>query len=779
MSRQRSNRKRTTKRTRRKKSGRGCLPHLVGIAFFCFLSGGAAGTIWLYREYQGICTSPCVDLARLEDYRPEEGSTVFDRNGTEIGILYKTNRRVIPLRQMPPHLPSAFIAVEDRRFYEHDGIDVRRVFGALAANIQRGRVVEGFSTITMQLARNAFPEDLPYTNRTLARKLKEVRTAREIERRFTKDEILYYYLNTIYLGAGAYGVEAAARAYFGKSAAQLEPEESAMLAAIPKNPSRYDPYRNPLDALRRRNLVLRIMLETGAIDSATYVRAVDRPIRLAYNSAEEAMRAINKAPYFIEEIRKSLQPHFGDALYSSGLRIHTTLDASLQAYAEQALEAQLSLIEEGAYGRFAGRTRYERPDRPAPRDNSTPYLQGALVLMDIRNGDVLALVGGRDFADSKFNRATQARRQAGSAFKPIVYATAIELGVSPLDSINDGRLVLRESNGELWMPRNFGDDPMPEIDWISVGEALRRSKNRASIRLAMLSGLDRVSAMAKRLGLSGEFPTYPSIALGVESVTLLELVSAYSAFGRIDGNRVMPRFIHRITTRDGRVIWEQPAQSRSAVGPEVAFVMREMLRDVIENGTGRTVRIRGYDGPAAGKTGTTNDAADLWFVGFTPRYVAGIWIGFDTPRPVLNGTAASGGTLAAPVWAEVIKHVTRMDTTEMESEISWDEVSFALPAPMRIVAGCPRIDPNKRRFEMPTQANESQDLDAKFVHDPADIHQTIEAREGDATLNLDAELEFRCAWNETAESEEGSDPIRSVGHGIRKLLDRIRRSIGG
>ena len=589
----------------------------------------------------------CPDVDLLRGYMPEEASVILDRNGEEITKLFVTRRTVVPVDSMSEHTLNAFIAIEDRRFWSHGGVDVRRVFGALLRNVRAGGVEEGSSTITMQLARNIFPEQLPANEKTLGRKIAEARVARQIEGRYSKHEIIELYLNQIYFGSGAYGIQAAAEEYFGKDAHDLTLAESALLAALPRAPSRLNPRANEEAALEGRELVLRRLVDQGLITAAQRDEAVSEELALR----ERQTRTEDPAPYFVEEVRRRLEDQLGRAVYTEGYTIHTTLDVQAQRAAEQELEQQLAAVESGRFGGFPHRT-YASVHADSARDRSagTPYLQGAVVVMDARSGDVLALVGGRDYNDSEFNRATQALRQPGSAFKPFVYAAAINAGLPATHQLVDQPLQYSLGNGRVWEPRNY-DGGYAGV--VTMRNSLTNSRNVPTVRLANEVGMRRVLSTAAQFGL-GDMPGHPSVVLGTAEVTPLRLTAAYAAFATL-GQRPEPRFVTRVVDRNGSVVWQQQPRTFQAIDPATAFVTTSMLRDVVDRGTGTGVRGVGFRGPAAGKTGTTQDAADIWFVGYTPEYVATIWMGLDRRQQILRG--ATGGQIAAPVWGRIMRQV--------------------------------------------------------------------------------------------------------------------------
>jgi penicillin-binding protein 1A len=587
-------------------------------------------------------------VGRLAAYQPGGGPVLLDRNGQELARLTPVSRQLVALSDLPEHVGLAFLAVEDRRFREHRGVDWRRTVGSAVANVRAGGVREGGSTITMQLARNVFPDRLPGQERSLRRKLLEVRVAREIERSFSKDEILELYLNHIYFGGPVYGIEAASRYYFGKSAASLGLAESATLAALPKAPNLYDPRSHPARARTRRDLVLDLMAAHGWINGDAEAQARASPLRVVPERPPEP-ETLPPAPYFVHSARRALEARLGDALYSHPLRIHTTIDRETQAAVERALDRQLRAIERGSLGRFGGERRYGAPDGVTA--TGTLYLQGAAVVMDLETGDVLALVGGRDHRDSPFNRATRARRPVGSAFKPFVYAAAVAEGYAPSQRLTDEPLELELPGGEVWAPRNFDGGYAGEV---TLREAAVRSNNVATVRLALAVGMSDVARTARRSGIRNELHELPSLALGTTELSLLELTAAYAPFATL-GSSVRPRLIRLVEDSAGKTVWSPKVERRKAMDAGVAYLVTDLLRDAVERGTGAPVRRAGYRGSAAGKTGTTDDGHDVWFVGYTPELLGGVWIGFDRPRPVLADARA--GELAAPVWGEMMRAI--------------------------------------------------------------------------------------------------------------------------
>ena len=581
-----------------------------------------------------------------------QSTTIYDIRDRPAFTIFKEQRIEVPLERISPNFLKAVISVEDQRFYEHSGIDAIRVGAAVLRNIEEGRRAEGGSTITQQLARQSFLT----RNKTYRRKIQEVILAANIESLYSKKEILELYLNKVYFGDGLYGVEAAARGYFAKSATDLTIDEGALLAGLIQSPSSYAPTVNLERAIARRALVLQTMVASGAIDQATAERARKAPVRLA-NSLEIKETS---GLYFKEHVRRELVERFGwQRVYQGGLRVSTTFDPELQLAGERAIEKGLQEIERRPGFSYTPRASGDAPRVQAtsggqsPKEASGPdYLQGALVAFDPGTGYVRALVGGRDFDDSRFNRASQAKRQAGSAFKPFVFAAALEGGYSPASMITRLNDPILTAQGD-WVP----EDEHTTASSMTLRTALRTSSNRAAVQLLNTVGIPTAVDYAKKLSV-GTPPSVPSLALGAGEVTLLSLTAAYGAFA--NGGLVRPPvFIRRVEDSDGKVLFSDEGKSQRAISESTAFLMASMLSDVINYGTAYRARQAGFVLPAAGKTGTTNDYVDAWFVGFTPHLVTGVWVGFDQPKTILrNGYA---GELAVPLWASFMKTATRGD----------------------------------------------------------------------------------------------------------------------
>lgn len=606
------------------------------------------GATLIAASYARCGVAGCPDVGRLASFQPGGSAEIFDREGVRFADFSPVEYDVVALEALPRWLPDAFVAVEDRRFRDHGGVDWVRVAGAMAANVRQGRMAQGSSTLSMQLARTLFSNRIRREDRTLSRKLLEVRVAREVERIYTKDEILELYLNHIYLGGGLHGVQAASRNLFGKDATELELHEAALLAGLPRAPAHYDPRRRPEAARTRRDLVLDLMEAQGLAspEQADSARAEPLGVQEAPPPAEEGVAA----SYFVAQVRALLEQELGDRIHREPLRIHTTLDRETQRAAEEELDRQLRALERGAYGRLRLAAAETAPD-------ASRQVQGAVVFMDPRTGDVLAWVGGRDYRSAPFDRVRLTRRQAGSVFKPFVYAAALEQGRVASQPVLDEPYRPGGEDDE-WEPRNYSGT------WegrMSLREALVRSQNIPAVRLAHDVGSRRVADFVARSGFREAAPESPVAALGVTSVSPLEVAEAYSTFAA-GGERAMPRWITRVEDAEGTIVWSSEPRRIRVTSPEVAFVVTDMLRDVVDQGTGAGVRAVGYWGPAAGKTGTTDGATDAWFAGYTPEMVGAVWIGFDGAGAL--PVRASGGSIAAPVWGRILARLYDRRTAE-------------------------------------------------------------------------------------------------------------------
>ncbi len=704
---------------------------LIIFFFSCLLAGAALWYVW---------SSNLPYIGSLKDYRPPVITEVYSSDGELIGRFYKEKRIVIPLEDMPDHLIKAFIAAEDARFYEHSGLDFVGIARAMIKNLTAGKIEQGASTITQQVARSLLLKNM---ERTYRRKVREAILALQIEKNFSKDRILFLYLNQIYLGHGAYGVEAAAWTYFGKPASELSLAEAALLAGLPQAPARYSPMRHMERAKARQRYVLQRMREEGFITPQEEKEAYAQPIALASN--KESVFA--RAPYFTEYVRQYLLERYGkERLYGGGLKVYTTVNLKMQEAARKALDRGLRELDkrEG----YRGPLRHLGPDemdayledmalqlegvdltpgkilealvvevndehqearvrmgdtngvlplsqmkwarKPDPlvpyyhpkaklskvsealqpgdvilvrlvdkKDGNwvvaleqTPLVQGALLCMEPGTGKVRAMVGGRDFFESQFNRAIQARRQPGSAFKPIIYAAALDWGLSPAHVIMDSPFISDQNPDDIvWKPRNYkGRFFGPTI----LRTALAKSRNVITVKILRKIGIEYAVAYARRLGITSPLSPDLSLALGSSGLSLLELTRAYCTFAN-GGTLISPIFVERVEDRTGMVIEENQPFGEQAIAPETAYVMTDLLKAVVQEGTGW--RIKALKRPAAGKTGTTNDLRDAWFLGYTPQLVTGVWVGYDDHRPM--GKGETGSRAASPIWlyfmAEALK----------------------------------------------------------------------------------------------------------------------------
>jgi len=598
----------------------------------------AAGT--LFGAYQYF-SRDLPSTARLETIEPALKTQVFAEDGSVIGEFYVEDRALVPLEEMPKYLIDAIIAIEDRKFYSHWGLDIFGITRAFFTNVRHGRYVQGGSTITQQLARNLF--DMYENN--LSRKVKEALLALRIERAYSKDEILGMYLNQIYFGSGAHGVEAASRVFFGKHATDLTVGECALLAGIPKNPRDYSPIYQLDRALQRRNVVLQSMTETGALSREEAEQFENEPIHIRPGRDPRP----EFAAYFLEEVRRYLEQKYGaDRLYHDGLKVYTAIDPDLQRVAEDSLEGQLRRIERDL-GYRNTKARYEYLFQKGEHKGPPDYIQGAVIAIDVNTGFVKAMVGGRSFEHSKWNRATQAMRQPGSAFKPFIYLAAIANGYTPADILLDAPVVLDLPNGDVWKPSNYTESFEGEV---TLRHALNFSINIAAIRLLMALGPISAVNYAHKLGIKSELENVYSLALGVSEVTLLEITNAYATIAS-RGVRSEPLLVQKVVDREGRVLEENTAYREEVLDPRIDYMITNLLESVVNEGYGRTARYMGFKEPAAGKTGTTDECTDAWFVGFTPEIAVGVWSGFD--EKVTMGRRMTGARVALPTWANVMK----------------------------------------------------------------------------------------------------------------------------
>lgn len=596
--------------------------------------------VWLATcGYHG-CPTP----RQIQSYRPDEGGRIYDRNGDLMGRLAIVRRVNVPVTDVPLHVRQAFIATEDRRFYQHGGVDWRGFVRSALANLKAGGVSQGFSTITMQAAQNSFVVR-KYPNRSLRQKLIELRVAKLMEGSLTKDQIFELYMNVIYMGNGVYGVEAATRDLFGKSVSKATVVEGAMLAALPKAPSRLTPRKNPRQAQARRNLVLSLMVEQGYVPRAKFTELARTPLRIAKN---EWRPDTSGDSFALDAVRALVDSVLGNREQDvSDFTVYTTLDKAAQSAADRAIARRATAIQSESRN---------------VKNGVRQQIQGAMVAIDPRNGDIRALTGGRRYERGNYNRALKAKRQPGSAFKPFVYVSALAAGYSPASDVRDEPVEVVQGR-TVWTPANYGHE---YLGLITFRRAMMRSSNAAAVRVSQTVGMSRIIDNAHKMGIDSDIPNYPAVALGALDVTPLELVRAYAPFAN-GGFRVTPRLVKRIESREGKVLWAgETAQLQRVISPDNAYELTSMLRAAVDYGTGRPVRDYGAKGMIAGKTGTTNDGADVWFVGYTPTIVAAFWFGYDEPHSI--SYQASGGRLASPAWAEFYTRGWK----EQPPEGAWD-----------------------------------------------------------------------------------------------------------
>src|SRR5688572_14184872 len=588
----------------------------------------------LVRIYQIKQEVDEVDNRLSLEYGPQT-TLVYDSKGRVISALFKEHRMPVMLEQMSEPLQQAVLAAEDRRFYEHNGVDIRRVSAAMVANLRRGRIVQGASTITQQFVR----ANVLDRSRTYSRKFREAWLSHRLEEKFGKKAILQAYLNHVYFGEGYYGVQAASLGYFGKPASEITAVEGATLAALINRPAAWNRRETPARVRDRRDWVLREMYAAGNLDAASFGEAIATPV--AATLASDDVRAqvdpasASAGEYFASLVHETLFEQFGvERALTGGLRVYTTLDGDVQKFAEDSVAKRLAELD-------------KKQKKGGP-------LQAALVAIETSTGYVRALVGGRDFAESSFNRATDAKRQPGSAFKPFVFAAALEAGFSPGTTIDglDGYVASAQGG---YLP---GGEH--ELESTTLRSALVHSSNRAAVHLLQRVGLGATIDLANRVGLQ-ELPRVPSLALGTGEVSLLDLTSAYTAFAN-GGVLQVPTLVRRVEDANGRVLYRGESVGRRVLSESTAFLMASMLSDVVNHGTGYSARQNGFKLPAGGKTGTTDDHSDAWFIGFTPRLAAGVWVGYDQPQPI--GRRAFASVVAVPAWAGFMKEAMHSEKAE-------------------------------------------------------------------------------------------------------------------
>ncbi len=608
---------------------------IVAITLAFMLAGAGYGILqWMAADLP----SP----ARLQSIQPSTKTIVYDVKHRVVGEFFTENRSLVPLSRIPKYLVNATISTEDRGFYSHGGVSLWGIGRSLVTDVLRGKRAQGGSTLTQQLARSLFLTH----EKTLSRKVKEAILALRIERQYSKDQILEMYFNQVYFGEGAYGVDAAARVYFDRPLSNLTLPECALIAGLTQNPMALNPRRKPQNAIRRRAAVLRAMFDNGKITRPEFDRALDAPLGVTL-----ARPSSNQAPYFMEMVRLAMDDRYGsDQLYHGGLKIYTTLDLDLQKSAERALENQLARLEIQNHYKI---TRAMVNARPAGESRlGANYIQGSFLALQPSTGAIRALVGGRDFAQSPFNRVTQALRQPGSAFKPFVYAAALDNGYHPTDFILDAPISFHMASG-TWAPQNYEDKFLGQI---TLRYALAHSINIPAIKLTERLTPATVASYAHRMGIKEKIQNNLTIALGTSEVSLIELCSAYTTFPN-QGLRAEPLFILKVEDRNGRVLERNVPKVEDVLNQTTAATLTSMLQSVVDEGTAATSRAAGFTRPAGGKTGTTNDYSDAWFVGFTPDLLAGCWVGFDQRHTL--GPHMTGNRAALPMWTDFMIDATR------------------------------------------------------------------------------------------------------------------------
>lgn len=606
------------------------------------------------------------DISSMSNIKPSLVSKVYSSDSTLMHEFSIERRFWVPLDSIPEHLQNAVIAIEDRRFRSHWGVDTKRMGGAMMKNVLQGRKAEGASTLTQQLTRNTFFSH----DKTVMRKVREILTAIQMEKIYTKDEILELYLNMVYLGGGAYGMEAACQRYFSKSVTEIDINEAAILAGSIQRPEKYRPdfKKNHKNTKVRRNSVINGMVRAGFIESS-----VGDSIKKIEIKAIPQKPSESKGLYFVEEVRKILEEKYSDdLLYNGGLSIYTTCDLDAQLKSEKDLLAHLDTVQRSPNRLFIASNRaWEKIG--VPRDTMYEHfdslytlhqdkfdtlhdslrlreLQSSIVVIENQTGAVKVLIGGKDFNNSKFNRATQSNRQPGSSFKPFVYASALNNGYTPVTKVIDKPVTIK-ANGTSWRPENFEKEFYGPI---SISNALKRSVNLVAIQIMLDVGYEDVISLARKMGLKKDLPYVPSLAIGACEATNMELTSAYTGFAN-NGYKHTPYLITQIADKNGRIIYKHKPDTIPVLSPQVAYLMTTMMQGVVDGGTAMKVRQLGFHNPAAGKTGTTNSYSDAWFVGFTKQYSCGVWTGADQRRPMGHGVTGTYG--AVPLWTSVMKTV--------------------------------------------------------------------------------------------------------------------------
>ena len=695
---------------------RGIVYLALALLVLSLASAIGGGGVWFLRQMY-------LSLPSFDQFQSIEQPLTTQVLAADSSLIHEFSierRFHVPLDRVPAELIAAVTAIEDRRFFSHWGLDIRRIVAAIMVDIVRGHYAQGASTLTQQLARNLFLTQ----RQSMIRKIREALTAVKLEMYYTKGEILELYLNQVYLGAGTYGVEAAAQRYFSKSIAECDLNELSTIAGIIQLPEHYRPDReaNIPRITQRRNTVLRAMRTTGSITAAQLQTITHEDIPVNVRSESSRM-----APYFVEMVRQEAARRFGDnALYNAGFTIYTTLDPRAQDSTERAIGAHLPLLQRRCNALFLdssrAHTRLKIPRERFLKEFDSLYnerrseyeslpdsvklriVQTSVVALDPSSGAIRVLVGGRDFNESKFNRAVQARRQPGSSIKPMVYAAAIEEGMTPASVVLDQPITLATPEGE-WRPENYDRTFSGPV---TIRHALARSINLVAIQVLEEIGADKVIALSRRLGLRNRMAPVPSLAIGACEATPMEMTAAYAAFAN-GGYLVRPYCIERIVSRDGRVIYEASVEREQVLSPQTAFIMADMMTDVIIRGTAASVRAEGFTRPAAGKTGTTNSYSDAWFVGFTPQIACGVWVGVDERRSMGHGVTGSRG--AIPIWLPAMKTLHReLPVASFAVPEGVEHIRLCQTSNLKATRHCPAT-----RIEYQTSASETDTCD---VHSP-------------------------------------------------------------
>jgi penicillin-binding protein 1A len=612
----------------------------IGLLASIGLFGGIAAGTWV-----AVCRD-CPSIAAIYAWEPQAATQILDHDGKLIAQLFRERRTPVKIETLPEYVPDAFIAIEDKRFYRHPGFDIVRLIGANVRNVLSGRITGGGSTITQQLARWMFEDEIGF-EQVLTRKLKELKVSLELERVYEKDQILEAYINQVNYGSGRYGIESASQYFFGKQAIELDPSEAALLAAVINRPTTYSPFNNPERARTRRNIVLRLMADQDYLTEEEVQKWREAPLPETPHTSDEGQLA----PYFVEWVRDELDDRFGGDLYSKGLRVTTTLDLEMQRMAKAAMDSGWASIErQRSFDHPAyAKVMEDGGSKGAPE---TRYLQGMFIAISPDSGDIRALIGGRDFEDSKFNRATMALRQPGSTWKPFTYTAALASGIPASHVMYDAPVMIPLYDGTIYSPKNYDPDFRGPL---TLRDALKFSINTIAVQLGQEVGLETIVQTARQLGIQTDIQPFASMPIGAFSVIPLQLVEAYTTFANT-GIKVRPRSILKVEDQDGRVLWQTSAHREQVLDSAVAAIMRDMLITALNNGSGNPARTHlPWEVPAGGKTGTTNDGTDMWFVGFTPDLVAGVWFGFDRPQKIV--TNAAGGIYASPVWGRFMRQV--------------------------------------------------------------------------------------------------------------------------